>query len=67
MNHHSTTMCMIPLFCSEQPKTLLCLDAGLDSHMPPYFGPIIGGGGLLPSISLQRNHNLLECQPFWRF
>ena len=65
MNHHSTTMCMIPLFCGELPKTLSCPDVGLDLFMPPYIGPIVGGGGLLPSISLQQNHNLLECQPSW--
>ena len=52
MNHHSTTMCMIPLFCGELPKTLLCSDARLDLHMPPYIGPVVGRGGLPPSISL---------------
>ena len=67
MNHHFTTMCMIPLFCGELPKTLSCPDAGLDLHMPPYIGPVVGGGGLPPSISLKQNHNLLECQPSWRF
>ena len=67
MNHHSITMSMIPSFCGEMPKTLSCSDGGLDSHMPPYFGPIVEGGGLPPLISLQQNHNLLECQPFWRF
>ena len=45
MNHHSTTMYMIPLFCGELPKTLSCSDAGLDSHMPPYLGGVVGGGG----------------------
>ena len=67
MNRHSTTMCIIPLFCGELPKTLSCLDAGLDLHMPPYIGLVVGGRGLLPSISLHENHNLLECQLSWRF
>ena len=48
MNLHSTTMCMILLFCGELPKTLSCPDAGLDSHMPLYFGPVVGGEGLPP-------------------